>query len=282
MTLHTEWSAISDQIQALIESGTFLFSTIRDTKTESKTTYGQVLIPSSKEIFGDIKNFRATYGQSLPYKASQCLDTFLNEFQKHVLVQNPTALSTVQMALTLLASLRSRLTYHLSDIQAQARRITERAFVHLQRSIVVDLDTRARWKIAFESHETKCEKLGAVHLLSHGIWAFKAHAEGGHTDLILGEPIRDLNQVEATADALVLTEWKVVRNLSELEKKAQEAYEQAARYAGETLAGIELAGYRYLVLVSDNFMDMPDHRIEREVTYQHINIAVSPQLPSNR
>jgi hypothetical protein len=31
----------------------------------------------------------------------------------------------------------------------------------------------------------------------HDVWAFKAHSEGERTDLILGEPISDLSQIEA-------------------------------------------------------------------------------------
>jgi hypothetical protein len=169
----------------------------------------------------------------------------------------------------------------LSDIQEIARKITERAFVHLQRSIIADASIKQRWNEAFKSGETACEKLGAAHLLLHGIWAFKAHAKGERTDLILGEPLRDISQVESTAEALVLTEWKVVRSDSELETKAEEAYIQAKLYGAGSLAGFELAGYRYLVLVSeDRLRSVPPDRPEKEVIYCHINIPVNPKPPS--
>ena len=67
-----------------------------------------------------------------------------------------------------------------------AKSLVERAFIHLQRTIVVDHDIRKKWKSAFNTGEIACERLGAVHLLSHGIWAFKADALGERTDLILG------------------------------------------------------------------------------------------------
>ena len=86
-------------------------------------------------------------------------------------------------------------------------------------------------KRRLEKGETHCEMLGAAHLLSHGIWGFKASAKGERTDLILGEPLTDLSEVESTAEALVLTEWKVVRKSNELQDKAEEALEQAKRYA---------------------------------------------------
>jgi hypothetical protein len=35
-----------------------------------------------------------------------------------------------------------------------------------------------------------CEKLAGVHLLLHGIWAFKVHAAGERTDLVFPQPSR--------------------------------------------------------------------------------------------
>ena len=52
----------------------------------------------------------------------------------------------------------------------------QRAFAHLQRSIVVDAEPRAKWQKAFDNGEAECEKLSAVHRLLHGIWAFKINA----------------------------------------------------------------------------------------------------------
>jgi len=162
------------------------------------------------------------------------------------------------------------------------QRITERAFIHLQRSIVVDPSIRQRWQEAYNSGEVSCEKLGAVHLLLHGIWGFKASGTGERTDLILGQPLTDLSEVEASADAMVLTEWKVVRKPNEIETKARQAYQQASAYAVGVLGGFELAEYRYLVLVSEDVLEkLPDLR-EGPVTYRRINIAVSPQTPSKK
>ena len=130
------------------------------------------------------------------------------------------------------------------------RRIVERAFIHLQRSIVVDPSVKKLWTEAYDGGEVRCEGLGAVHLLLHGIWAFKASATGERTDLVLGQPLTDLSQAEASAEALVLTEWKVIRNSKELDTKAEQAYRQASAYVKGVLAGFELAECRYLVLVS--------------------------------
>ncbi len=59
--------------------------------------------------------------------------------------------------------------------------------------------------------ETACEKLGALHLLSHGILAFKAYAPGERTDLILGDRLVIDDDLIAGTEGIVLTEWKRVK-----------------------------------------------------------------------
>jgi hypothetical protein len=188
----------------------------------------------------------------------------------------------VQARLSILESFQAELTYYLSDFSAVAKRLSERAFVHLQRSIVADPTVRKRWIDAFEATrgEEACEKLGGAHLLLHGIWAFKAYTPEERTDLVLGEPLKDLTEVESVAEALILTEWKLVNNIAEQERKAEQARKQASRYASSVLAGIELRQYRYLVLVSKDWLPgIPDIQ-EGDILYRHINIAVDPQTPS--
>jgi hypothetical protein len=86
-------------------------------------------------------------------------------------------------------------------------------------------------------------------------------------------------EAETVADALVLTEWKRVTDSGSSEKIATQALGQAQRYSRGSLAGFELAGYRYIVLVSEDFLPaLPDER-EGGVVYRHINIAVSPRTP---
>lgn len=188
--------------------------------------------------------------------------------------------ANVQFALTSLASFRAEFDYLIADTQFIARKITERAFVHLQRCIVADDEIRKKWITAYEEHETKCEKLGAIHLLLHGVWAFKANAEGGRTDLILGEPMSPTSTIENVANALVLTEWKVVKSQEIIHEKITEALTQAELYSSGVLGGIEIANYRFLVMVTEKGMKMPDDRVEGIVTYRHINIAVDPDIPS--
>jgi hypothetical protein len=91
---------------------------------------------------------------------------------------------------------RAEFDHLLLDTEAVGRSIVRRAFAHLQRSIVADSDFRQKWQKAFGGNETGCEKLGACHLLLHGIWAFKAYAEGERTDLVLGGRLSITNEVQ--------------------------------------------------------------------------------------
>ena len=121
----------------------------------------------------------------------------------------------------------------------------------------------------------QCEQLGMVHLLVRGIWAFKSVAPGERTDLVLGTRLEITPQIESAAEALVLTEWKVVRKASELGTLAD-----AKLYGVGSLAGFELSSRRYLVIVSEDRLDMPSDRAEGGVDYHYKNIAVKPSSPS--
>jgi hypothetical protein len=120
-----------------------------------------------------------------------------------------------------------------------------------------------------------------VELLLHGVWAFKASGEGGRTDLVLGTPLLEGNEVLSAANTLVLTEWKVVKDAGETRAKGFEAHEQARLYSTGVLAGFQLSSRRYLVLVSGNdLVSMPVARKEGSVIYEYVDVAVSPIVPS--
>ena len=113
----------------------------------------------------------------------------------------------VRSCLVALRAFEAEMTFLLSDSQQSMRTRSERAFRHLNWQIAVDDEVRQKWRTAFKKPrgEEQCEKLGAVHLLWHGIFAFKIDAKKGRTDLVFGEPLGDQ---DTYADALVLTEWK--------------------------------------------------------------------------
>jgi hypothetical protein len=180
-----------------------------------------------------------------------------------------------------LASFRAEFEYLSRDNVAIVRSLVVRAFTHLQRLIVTDRFARELWAETFEAGEPACEGLGSCHLLSHGIWAFKTSAEGERTDLVLGGELDiESKEVQRSSVGLILTEWKVVRKEDELQEKIEQAFEQAKRYRSGILAGFEVASPRYLVIVSQDHLDMPQPREDGGVMYEYLNIAVSPSSPS--
>ena len=180
-----------------------------------------------------------------------------------------------------LAALRSEFEYLIRDTESEARSIAELAFEHLRRQIVVDEEIRAKWTKAFEKHETCCEQLGAVHLLSHGIWAFKVQSKGA-TDLVFGDPIENRMEVtRRTARALVLTEWKLVKEPIKIDEIATDARLQAAIYAAGLLGDLEVKRTRYVVLMTRQDLAPPRDEIDdRGITYHHVVIPTAPKLPS--
>lgn len=172
----------------------------------------------------------------------------------------------------------------LIEFTVRATQVTERAFSHLQRSIIADVNVRKRWLTAFRNaREEGCEQLGATHLLLHGIWGFKANTEGERTDLVLGTPLRDIDEARRTSIALVLTEWKKVHKESELPKAIRTAKKQAKRYAESSLAGFELDMVRFLIMVSHERMEGFPRNLPPDndgIVYRCVNVAVNPPSPS--
>jgi hypothetical protein len=251
----------------------------------------------AKDILKIIRRFSCDHKSTLPPSTNKCLEKFfteidysypslsIEEFQEGS-ISNYTIINQLSRQLkTLIARLfllQSELNSHLFDFAVVAKRLSERAFLHLQRSIIVDSVVKKQWINAFEAKrgEEACERLGGVRLLLHGIWAFKVYTPEERTDLVLQEPIRDYDEVECAAEALVLTEWKIVKNVVEQARKAEEARRQASCYASSVLAGVELRQYRYLVLVSKERLSKIQDIEEGDIVYRHINIAVNQQTPS--
>lgn len=279
-----EWQAISARIKGILEASTFFYRALHHSTEDAQSVKKKVLLPNAEKIFGNLKEFSEKFSSILPQAALESLNSFISDQKMNKSdFFNPSGQyerANLQYALTSLASFQSEFAYLIADTQYIARKITERAFIHLKRSIMADDETRKKWIDAYKKHETKCEKLGALHLLLHGVWAFKVDAMGGRTDLILNEPLPPAPTVESTADALVLTEWKIVKSQDHLENKIKEARKQTELYSSGVLGGIEITNYRFLVIVTEKGMKMPDDQIEGNVTYRHINIAVNPDPPS--
>jgi hypothetical protein len=178
-----------------------------------------------------------------------------------------------------LSFLRNDLSMFFHDGQEMLKLRAERAFRHLQWSIASTPSVQATWREAFERHETACEALGATHLLLHGIFAYKANTPDARTDLVFHEPV-DAAKASTVAEGLVLTEWKRVRKTESLEKVIADAEEQAQIYSTGVLEGTELRRVRYVVVVTESQVRMPEDKRRDDYVVRHVNIAVDPLPPS--
>jgi hypothetical protein len=283
MSWYQEWQALSARIKGLLDAGTFFYGALQHSSSDDMGVRKKVLLAHAENIFTNLNGYLEKFRSTLPEKALESIESFLTKPDIKNFNFNPDSnmvRSHVQFALTSLSAFQSEFSYIISDTQAVALKNTERAFLHLNRSIVVDDEIKRKWLNAFKMGETNCEKIGALHLLSHGIWAFKAYAERARTDLILNEPLSDISMIEKTSIALVLTEWKIVKKQKEIHAKIKEAHEQTKIYKSGVLGGIELTDYRYLVMVSEKSMKMPPDIIDGKIIYRLVNIAVNPDTPS--
>ncbi len=277
----SEWSAISARIKGIFEAGNLL---LKSHSGDSLDTIRKILFPQTEAIYFLIKSFRQDNENQLPEQAMSCINEFLSSFLANFTAPVPSStfthqLEVVRNRLISLASFRTELEYHLSNLSDQIRRTAQRAFDHLQRCIIADSNFQERWTSAFKKGEVNCEKLGAIHLLWHGIWAFKVNAEGGRTDLVMGNTIDNPSQVE-NAFGLILTEWKRAFSPSEAKIKLEEAMFQSQKYSIGVLGGIELISPRYIVIVTKDYIPLPNDIEVGDIKYRHLNIATEPSVPS--
>jgi hypothetical protein len=271
-----QWKLLSGRIRGLMQVAHFHASlAIRNSDSFGR---GKYLGRHCGQIRDALTSFRDGNRQSLPPAALTALNEFIDDISGLLKDTSSTAdlkEELVQAALLKLNAFEGQMTFLLADEQEAIRARVDLAFEHLQRSIVVDADMRAKWSEAFGKDEVACERLGAVHLLLHGIWAFKVSAAGERTDLVYQEPIVDFENLLRSANGLVLTEWKRAVKSDEAARRFAEAKGQAQRYAQGALAGIELTGYRYAVVVSEDHIDLPANEREGEVEYRYRNIAAT-------
>lgn len=279
MNWRDEWNAIAARTDGLLAAGNFLIQTLQ---VNSGDEYGlsNYIAEQARDILKTISVFSAHQGSSIPPSAAKSLVAFIETHGPRINSGGVSRLATLQICLTSLAWFRAEIDYHLADFAAITRRRSERAFLHLQQSIIADRSFQEKWISAYGVGEVACERLGGIHLLLHGIWGFKITATGARTDLFFGEPVDDIESRARAIDAYVLTEWKLVRTPTDHQQKAEIARGQAELYASGALGGLELADYRYIVLVSqDRLPPLPDYNAGT-VAYRHVNIAVEPAVPS--
>ncbi len=274
-----EWVRLAARIKGLGAAAETLCRGVGAVDRGSGAASGWI-IRSANELVDLLEDYRGKQAADLSVAARAALDRRVSDL---VALKRSSGGGFDRMLslCTALLALESELTYHLTDLDTMVRPLIERAFIHLRRSLVVDSGLRSRWKAAFDGGgETKCEQLGAIHLLQHGIYAFKTDAEGARTDLVLGERLLLDTETKQAMRGLVLTEWKLARESTEIERRVAEAVQQAKLYSEELLAGFEVQSARYIVVVSKDRVKLPPDTFDGDVLYRNVNIAIEPSVPS--
>jgi hypothetical protein len=281
MSYTEHWYALATRIKGLRSAGE-LYALFQSYHQEDTYAAGRELAEQCRRTAADLQQFGRDFTDSLPPQAKATLDSFLRSRAAQATSLSEPDQRVARGALVALAALEAEITFILSGRQEQIRARSERAFMLLQRTLAVDEDVRTKWQRALEDGgETACERLGSIHLLSQGIYAFKVNSEGARTDLVFPEP-PDEAVLSRSVDGLVLTEWKKAATTGDAAAKLAQARDQAKRYRHGPLAGLELTGYRYLVVVSERELlnvsgDGPN---DGGVVYRHVNIVVNPVVPS--
>ncbi len=282
MSYLDDWQSVSARIRNLISSAE-LYTRFRNGNSEP---HGAIkdLNRQCDDILNNIECFNTTNKNSLPPNVENKISKFLKDSCKGIAIKNNACASDMKSFFAhviFMSALESEVTFLLTDRQQSIFLRSERAFLHLNRILAVDEDARKKWLTALNVGETKCERLGAVHLLWHGIYAFKVNGEGARTDLVFNNVVGD--DVSAKGiEGLVLTEWKVATQKNAA-AKFNEARNQAKIYGAGLLAGIELSAYRYAVVVTEKSLPgnvVPDDLHVNGVIWRHINIPVNPDTPS--
>lgn len=280
MTHREDWRRISTKIQGF-RSAVALYLDFQHVRSGDRQCSAAQLRINAEHIVEAIRTFGAKYETALPQAVWAELQgfAFFTGNLNAELAPLETAFEKLMAAATEIVAFEARLTYLLTSGEQNLRMLSERAFLHLQRCIATDKRTQESWQHAYEEGEVACERLGAAHMLTHGIFAFKVNGEGARTDLVFPDrPIGD--EISRAVDRLVLTEWKRLPSSTKPATMFRRAKKQADRYRDGVLAGIELASYRYLVLVTKAPVGVPTDEDAGGCIYRHINIAIEPPVPS--
>lgn len=278
MNFQEKWKPISARISGIAEASRQAQKSIAIRDTDDHLIIVKFLLPEIIALKNELMKFSAEQQLSLPLTAKECLEGFLEKINLIITPQEQHK-HRIPLFVVPFIAFRSQFEYLIQDSEIEGRSRTERAFEHLKRSIVVDDDFQNKWLRAFVNGEVSCEKLGAVHLLSHGIWAFKIDGAKARTDLIYHEQQFDESLIRRTASTLVLTEWKKVDEKSYI-REAENARNQTKNYEVGVLGDIELKSTRYIILVSEKQLTQIQDVIDGEIKYRHINIPVKPDTPS--
>jgi len=194
VTWAEQWRALAARIEGLVAAGDLMAAALKVGSGDELDVGNKALMPELAAIVRELRGLEQSHGAAIPPEALGALRRFVGQGWDQRALGLSAGLAAGLMAtkaLVPLAAFRGEFEYLVRDAELEGRSVVELAFEHLRRTIAVDEEVRTKWVVAFEKHETRCERLGAVHLLSHRIWAFKVSAAGAATDLVFAEPLPD-------------------------------------------------------------------------------------------
>lgn len=276
-----EWAAISQDLSAFQEVAQVYLNLYAQWPKKDQYSQKDSIIAQAKRLYDRVRTFSQVNEGFLPATTKQWLDRFVKELDSKEVFTHPATTPLVEDVYFPLTIVKAEVDKFLPREQMAIRSISERAFLHLARLLAVSEPVRMIWKQAFACGEPALERLGAIHLLSHGIWAFKADTIRARTDLILADKGIDLHEVERTGTSLVLTEWKRAEPERTMGEARTQALAQTKIYRWGPLAGYELSKRAFLVLVSMRSSQHAQAEFEEEgVVYRCIHLEIEPDAPS--
>ena len=151
MTYLDQWAALASRIKGLTEAGRLHADFLAVTRNDSFGR-GKYLRNQCASAFEAIRDFRDRFGPVIPQRAASSIDNFLKANQSLFSINdgNPDwGAEKVSAVLVFLPAFETAISYIISDVQQSIRARSERAFAHLQRSIVADPESRDKWQRAF-------------------------------------------------------------------------------------------------------------------------------------
>ena len=204
MTYLAEWNAIVARIEGLT-AAMQLHAALLGVRDSDSFNTGGYLGAQYRGALLSIQSFGERFRGELPAAVTAAIDGFVKEkgdIFKEAAEGPDVKYERLRAAVVLLPALTTQISHLLRDGQPLILARSELAFAHLQRLIAADPEIQKKWQATFKAGEVKCEKLGAAHLLSHGIWAFKVSAAKGITDLIFQDmPVTEAPEIRRRLSA---------------------------------------------------------------------------------
>jgi hypothetical protein len=247
------------------------------------------IIEEFKTIIRIVKDFEEKFNSTLTPPLQLAIDRILRGSGDNSFLKNPIedylkehTLPSIVHCLPRLSVFANTIIFELNNAQAIIERKVANAFHHLKYSLVVDKSIQGKWQEVWNGDnrqkEPLFEDLGRQHLLSHGIWAYKVDGYEQITDSVY----QIQEEVSQTAYGVVLSEWKVAKEQSEVERIITNAFTQVEIYTSEVLRATRLANLRYLVIVSEHRLAIQASDLENSQghCFKVFNVAINPDHAS--